>query len=55
MKRSVSSTDQFRFIPSLTYSQLTEKAPASYKLKLWLMKKINVTPSKSYIIICYEK
>lgn len=56
MKHSAGFTDQFRFIPSLTYSQITGKAPAFYKPKLGLMKTmIKVAPSKSYIIICYVK
>lgn len=38
MKHSAGSTDQFRFIPSLTNSQITGKAPAFCKPKLGLMK-----------------
>lgn len=57
MKHSAGSTDQFRFIPSLTNSQITGKAPAFCKPKLGLMKTVIkvATPSKSYIIICYGK
>lgn len=57
MKHSADSTDQFRFIPSLTNSQLPGKAPAFHKPKLGFMETMIkvAAPSKSYVLICYGK